>query len=35
LEARWEELEEFLREALGMNGIVAETEHRTDFIERF
>ena len=34
LEARWEELEEFLREALGMNGIVAETEHRTDFIVR-
>ena len=34
LEARWEEQEEFLREALGMNGIVTETERRTDFIER-
>ena len=34
LEARREELEEFLRGALGINGIVAETEHRTDFIVR-
>ena len=35
LKAWWEEQEGFLREALGMNGIVAETEHRTDFIVRF
>ena len=35
LEARWEEVEEFLRGALGMKGIVAKTEDRTDFIERF
>ena len=34
LEARRKELEEFLRGALGMNGIVAEMEHRTDFIVR-
>jgi hypothetical protein len=34
LEARRKELEEFLSGALGMHGIVAETERRTDFIER-
>ena len=34
LEARREELEEFLRGALGINGIVAETEHHPDFIVR-